>query len=389
MRVAVITPAIRPGGGPAGYVHNWQRAVLQFHDALTHDYAFHGRSSSSRTLELPAGLTEDRIAYRMLQVANRLTHGRVRLARDTLSQYRPEMRRARQLIHASDLAIFQAFQPLQLPRLARRLGKQLLYMPHSPTPTADERAMMRESKGSALPEWERQQLLKLEEGLIRVADGVVFPSPGAADAYTREFGLRRGVLDNVKFIPSGVPDPGQPAARRGLSGQITVAFAGRYVSHKGFDLYCQAAKQVAASDGGVRFVCLGSGPIAAQPPVIDLGWLQKPYEVLREVSVVVVANRVAYYDLLPLEIAALGVPLVMTAVGGNVDQAARLPDVELSPEATADSLASAIRAAVSRVTSDAKYGLANRRSYEQNFTQEAFAHRWDRAISEVDGGKWD
>lgn len=390
VRVAVFTPTIRPGGGPAGYVHNWRAAVSQELADFQNSYSFTGRDSSSRTLELPATLREGSLAHRALHGVNRLVRGRMRTARDRLTTLSPNHATALHEIQAADIVVIQAFQSPHLARAARRLGKKIVYMPHSPTPTADERAMLAEGHGRQFPRWEHSQLLAIEAELIRLADCVVFPSLGASEWYRKAF-QDSAMLHKVHFIPSGVPDPvvKRPLGGPFATGDPTLAFAGRYVAHKGFDLYCLAAARSKERGLGLQFVSLGAGPITARDPVVDLGWCPQPHEILRSVSCVVIANRVAYYDLLPLEVAALGVPMIMTPVGGNVDQADLLPGVVLSKGTSPEALVDAMVTARDLLHRDPSFGTANRLAFEKHFTLEAFAKRWDDALTSVWAGDWE
>lgn len=217
------------------------------------------------------------------------------------------------------------------------------------------------------------KLLVREKRLFALADTVVFPTVNATEEYRKSFG--DDLLRRAAFIPSGV---------EGLSvaggidlfpvwGAATkILFAGRYVGHKGFDLYNEAAMAL-SDDSSIQFFSIGSGLMPVSAYVTDLGWTEEPAEYASQADVIVVPNRIAYFDLWPLEVASLGKPLVLTKVGGNIDQLISLPD---AVGADQERLVDAILTSVDRVRADKTWGSANQRVFEQQFTREEMARRW-------------
>ena len=297
------------------------------------------------------------------------------------------MKRCRAIV-GSDIVVFQGYQPAAEARWARRVGKTVIYMPHSPSTFADEARMMRalSEPESPLSDREHRKLLRTERALFAAADLLVFPTEHAVRPYEVAFGE---VLASrrVAYVLSGVvpPEPTDPhrlANDAVLSGGSTsVLFVGRYVPHKGYDLFLEAAEQLAREGVEVSFWTLGDGPMKrASENVTDLGWHDAPHSVIAQADIIVVPNRSAYFDLLPLEAAALGRGLVLTRVGGNIDQLERLPDsVGGEPEAVAD----AVRTAIALKYATASWGQRNTDAYLCEFTHVHLARRWVSLIDEV------
>src|SRR5690606_13578654 len=99
--------------------------------------------------------------------------------------------------------------------------------------------------------------------------------------------------------------------------------------------------------------------------VHDLGWKDDPMSTISRARIVVVPNRVAYFDLLPLEAAALGKGIVFSSVGGNIDQHALLPD---SVACDLENLGSGIERAIELCAEDDNWGRRNIDAFERNFT---------------------
>jgi glycosyltransferase involved in cell wall biosynthesis len=297
-----------------------------------------------------------------------------------------KIRDSKKKINGSDLVVFQGFQETHLARYARKIHRRLAYMPHSPSVIADEYKMLCELNSHKFDEKHYQTLLGGEAALIGLSDFVVFPSRGAGTSYIEKFPKALSGK-NIVYIKSGVKvdcgDVGRDSAREN-KGPIRILFAGRYVSHKGYDLFCDAAELIGENIDGIEFVTLGDGPMKKSCRyVTDLGWRNDVFNVLETADIVVIPNRIAYYDLLPLECAAFGKPLVMTKVGGNVDQMHDLPDSLSCDSATPEQLAESIKAAITKLKLDPTWGSKNRLAFESTFTVKKFAERWDAAVENM------
>ncbi|WP_207453790.1 glycosyltransferase family 4 protein [Herbiconiux sp. SYSU D00978] len=249
-------------------------------------------------------------------------------------------------------------------------------MPHSPSIKADEEAMVAELMGRVL---DTAGFRKAEQQIIDEADLVVFPTRDAAAEYFAAFDGDGRLTSKSRYIESGVPASNfEPRPRR--DGSIGVIFVGRFVPHKGYDLFVDAAETLARRDFAAEFRTLGTGLQARDSAhVKNLGWSETPSEHLLDADVVVVPNRVAYFDLLPLEAAALGRGLVMTTVGGNRDQLKALPDsVGCAPQDLAEGIAQAVHLARTDIT----WGTANRRVFLERFTDSAMAARWVKLLED-------
>lgn len=368
IRIAFITDKIAPGGGPPGYVHALLLAHEE-HGAPGLDVRFGGVRRDRRTSALgTAGAPGTAARWR-------------RIAKRLLGPFTPgsrNRRRSRVLGRWSEIAVFHGPTSVgDLDALASDPRTTTMYMPHSPVPLGLESAAM----GRGAEQVARE--LKDEAAVLMKVDRVVFPCLESTAPYVEEFGA--DILTRSLFIESGVTDlahglhvqdrAGEPAS----SGRILKAlFVGRYVEHKGYDLFLDAARILSSEDLRLDFLSIGDGPLRqTSSHVTDLGWQEDPTPAMTESDFIVVPNRVAYFDLLPLEAASLSKGLVMTDVGGNVAQARRLPDsVVCHPE----DLVSGIRQAVEQVRRLEDWGVRNRAAFEQHFTSAAMLRRWREAL---------
>lgn len=219
-----------------------------------------------------------------------------------------------------------------------------------------------------------------ESALFALSDVLAFPSKNAMTSYTEKF---QAQIDSKPpyFIPSGVTPPRTAASFPTASASPTILFVGRYVTHKGYDLFLRSAEELKARRSDIEFVTVGDGPLRRHSTAItDLGWTETPHDIIAGSSIVVIPNRVAYYDLLPLEVAAIGKPLVMTMVGGNIDQLQSLPDsIGVEP----DNLTAGIEDAIDRLRSQPTWGSRNADAFRESFTDQHLATRWRSFIDSL------
>jgi glycosyltransferase involved in cell wall biosynthesis len=260
-------------------------------------------------------------------------------------------------------------------KYASNRGKKCLYMPHSPTIAADEYKMACDHDGVWVNPFLYDTLFKYEKYLMSIATAVIFPSRNAASSYFDAFDVLRS--KTIEFILSGVDvkiDGSTSRSRKRRS--LRVLFAGRYVSHKGFDLFNELAEHARNAGNRFDFFSVGIGPISPSKYVSNLGWRKDIYDVVSQHDIIVVPNRIAYFDLLPLEVAAIGKPILFTPVGGNIDQADALDDTICAEAMNVSSLYEGLIKIEENLQKNQNYGAKNSIRYSELFTSEKMAARW-------------
>lgn len=320
-------------------------------------------------------LTDPRGLRKVMYAADAWLGMGISLARRTRS-----LLQARRELRGADLVVMHGFDHPRILNLLGRLSRApVAYMPHSPVPMHLEIGA-----GSAgLSQRRRARwAYRAERTLFERASFVVFPSAGATHSYAGIVGEGRDI--DLRFVASGVNVPAVDE-RRVKKDVFSFAFAGRYSSHKGYDLYCAAAALLLERGAEAHFLSLGTGDISPSGPVQDLGWVTEPHSVLASCHVVVIPNRDAFYDLLPLEVAHLGCSLVFTPAGGNVDQANALPDSVMARAIEPGALADAMAEAQGNYAM--KDGSRNRETALSLFTAQSMASRWDDMLADWRGSQ--
>ncbi|MEO1660398.1 MAG: glycosyltransferase [Pseudomonadota bacterium] len=275
-------------------------------------------------------------------------------------------------------------------RYAKMLGRVVGYMPHSPDIAAEEHKITEANAGKKISQRAYNRHFRREQALLSLSDFVVFPSYNASTAYRSRFSTVFEANKKVYYLESGVdvpeidPNLAIPEVLMRAKDRTVVLFAGRYNSHKGYDLFCQAA-EVFGEESDFCFFSAGGGPIATPDGgvVTDLGWQPNIHSILPHVDIVVIPNRIAYYDLWPLECAAFAKGLVMTAVGGSRDQLLDLPDTVSVGRASPRSIELGIREAKSELDKNKSWGALNKEAYLKKYTSRLFARRWSNTIEKI------
>lgn len=384
IKAIVYAAAIRPGGGPAGYVWNLAEGSNSLDPKSSVDFVFWGNISGARTQDRGASEVKG-IKRRFFDISLRVTRGRLWDVRDRMRLYlSSEGRRLLKLLASAHWLILHGPHSRVVLRAASRSGVRTMYMPHSPSPRHREVEMLAQSLGQELPGWRLSWEKRNEEQIIASVDYVVAPSQNAFSQY---WDLKSVSKAKIHYVNSGAPDL-RPQLSEDLSVMLPhfdVLFAGRFVLDKGFDIYLDAADLCRQVAPDIRWAAIGGGPLESLigERVSYYGWQTDAANWIARASVLVIPNRVAYYDLLTLEGASLGKPMVLTPVGGNRDQARDLPEVRLATDVTPAALLDAVLATLEDLRARPDYGARNRSSFLSNFTVDVCAQQWNQLLLEI------
>jgi len=328
---------LRPGGGPAGYLYNLSEKLGPHGDAAELRVVG-GVTSDSRHADVGETsalkwLRESRWIPRPLLAAG--------LALKALLEGAlPLSKRWRQRLAGADVIVFHDFRLYQR-YLATARWKLLspvksYLMLHSPVEPSQEMRhywadalRLGRSVGPAAWLWRLA-----ERNAIRVVSGILVPTRYALDGYFVDQPRTRALLISKPLleVPSGVP-PLKPVRSRDTvreeigcnEGQLAIGYVGRFVSDKGYDLFSAIASECEARPEGshLKFFGVGQGPLSVKDTqdqrtnFVELGWRSDAADIINAMDVIVVPNRVAYFDLVILEAMSLGKTIYTTAVGGS------------------------------------------------------------------------
>jgi glycosyltransferase involved in cell wall biosynthesis len=213
------------------------------------------------------------------------------------------------------------------------------------------------------------------DGIIAVSDGVAASHVDAGVPPSLVSAVRNGIDE---------PGPGRDRAliRRSLGVSVDaplVVSVGRLTHQKGYDVLLEAAAAVVRERPDVRFVLVGSGPLAAaiEASIRDLGLVDSvqllPYwvdvaELLAAGNLLALASRFEGLPLVALEAMAMARPVVGTRVCGLDEAVADGLTGRLVEPGDPAGLAEAILSAVGDPVTASRYGRAGRARFEEAFT---------------------
>jgi len=367
--VLIFSPLIKPGGGPPGYTYNMMMACKKGEFKNNYQFLYY---KLLKTNSLARSI-KDKLSLKMKSI---FANGGIPFL------FPKKMKEIEYIASTSDVTVVHGVVHPSLIYRIRKNSNKLIFMPHSPSIMCDEYIMSSVNAKKKIYKKLYDYFKWAEHACMAYADILIFPSERAANPYKIAYSDIFSWKD-VIYISSGVDVDFR--LKKNVHNEnnkkiITVSFIGRYNKHKGYDIFCRVAERFNGIDN-VRFISAGSGPIKPSNSVMNYGWCEDIEKIFLESDIIVVPNRVAYYDLLPLEAAAYGLPIVFTPVGGNIDQAKKLVDVILAKNVDDNSIFNSIGESVRIKMHNPDWGGENRKVYLKEFTAISMMKRWDDFLS--------
>jgi glycosyltransferase involved in cell wall biosynthesis len=220
--------------------------------------------------------------------------------------------------------------------------------------------------------------------------------------------VRRAGVDpqRVRVIRNAIGtdafDEPDPAYRHLLAGFFAappariVAAAGRLSPEKGFDLFVQAAAEVARRDSGTGFVLFGDGPLrealerqaagcGLPGRFVFAGFRTDLERFLPWCDLVVLSSHTEGLPVVVLEALAAGTPVVATAVGGTPEVIADGIHGYLVPPGDSAALAKRLRDALESEDQRRAMGARGRERVREEFTFAAQAEQYYHLFVELAG----
>lgn len=236
----------------------------------------------------------------------------------------------------------------------------------------------------------------VEEMAFRKADIWVFPSREAMEPYGATIpGFQAWSQDkDIRFVATGATSLHTPLSKEaakakfGLSGRRVLGYLGRHNEVKGYDLLCEAGTAILEEREDVAVLVAGKLdglPPPKHPRWIELGWFDRPAELLVACDLFVLPNRMTYFDIALIEALSMGVPVLASATGGNISMHAMTGGaLKLFDGGSAAALKREATHLLDDPSTAAELGRKARASYLEHFTPEVFA----RAYVELVRGVW-
>lgn len=370
---------LAPKGGPAGYLYNlhhgFERIVSANFDFLPAGGSTYEQSKLLQKL-VPSRIKDFRRARNLLTLPSRDIPAPV-----DYSQYRG--------VH------FHSTEDLYLMRKALDSYKgKVVLTSHSPCVYHEELISRLNPKDAAAHAEELKGLAVIDEYSFKRADYVIFPCPEAEEPYFHTWDGYEAVRDETKlrYVPTGIEPVSSRVDRSELRKRynipedaFVVCYVGRHNKIKGYDLLQEASRELLADDDIWFLVAGREGPIYGldHPRWVEVGWTDDPHSIIAAADTFILPNRETFFDLIMLEVLSLGQIVLSSRTGGNkFFEKFGCEGIRLYDEV--EELVELVRfVKASTAEERLAWRAASKALYEQEFTVDVFARRYEAVFNEI------
>lgn len=275
----------------------------------------------------------------------------------------------------------------------------VLITSHSPIPLAQEFLAASATSFETLymkRKWDK--FVEMDSWSFRNADYIVFPCADAEEPYYLNWEEYKNIHDERKdcyrYVPTGISDISVKKDRELIRKQFNIpeedfvpVYAGRHNEVKGYDTLKVIGQKYLLNNKDTTFFIAGTeGPIYRlnNPKWIEVGWTKEVHDIISSGDVFILPNKFTYFDLIMIEVLALGKIVIASRTGGNkffekaglrgvllydtVDEACELLDkIKKMPK-----------------EERAVLGRKNREYFEKHLTNEQYVHNYISLLDEIE-----
>ena len=398
----VISPELRVGGGPGGYLFHLRRGIEKIGAKsivfleLTEKKGIEKKQEKKWTKFLKEAINvfKTRKIKILLDLSLYLAH-KCTIEREYNKKV-SKIYRAIEKLHPKILHFHDPFLLYYFVKNAKYKKRFIILLTwHSPSGFNEIRMRIKYRFNFDNPPIFSKMIREVLVEGIRAADYFLVPSNNCFDSQIRYLPESKpSIVDNkIKLFYSGID---KESIKSTLSkdtflkkynipsGRKIISFIGRGHYDKGFDLFVEVAKKF-ENDPSVIFVKSGAlfdTSLKMPKNLIVLGWLDNVYDFVSATDVVMMPNRSTFFDLLLLEALSFGKIIVTTDVGGHKEFKNITPGVFLTQPRLTD-LKNCLEKVLRFNTEEYKKCIdQNLVAYNEYFTAIAFAKRYLNIINE-------
>lgn len=315
---------LKPMGGPLGYNYNLKMELDKMEGATHIHYLSTPPASRFANLKIklskiiPTPIKKIIIAIINYRSTRHLLYGDKHNACINLNQF--------DIIHFHDTrSLYSVRDDL------RDYKGKIVLTSHSPTLLSLEIQDMLSSFERHLFRKTYAELIKMDEYSFSRADYIIFPCPEAEEPYVHNWAefskIKEIKRSHFKYLLTGIQRPHIKLTRNEICDKyhiprssIIISYVGRHNEIKGYDKLLEIGNRVLKEKENVYFLIAGKeGPLygLTNPRWIEVGWTDDPHSIIAASDIFILPNKETYFDLILLEVLALGTLVVASSSGGN------------------------------------------------------------------------
>lgn len=232
-----------------------------------------------------------------------------------------------------DIVHFHSTMDMYKHRLSLKKYKgKVLISSHSPIPLSQELLAASATKfETAYIKSNWDSFVEMDAWSFLNADYIIFPCADAEEPYYINWSDYKCIHEkkrkSYRYIPTGITDIGIKKSCSLVRKQFgikekdfVVVYAGRHNVVKGYDRLKDIAQAYLLQNPDTTFLIAGNeGPIYRlnHPKWIEVGWTQDVHDIINAGDVFILPNKFTYFDLVLIEVLALGKIVIASRTGGN------------------------------------------------------------------------
>lgn len=233
------------------------------------------------------------------------------------------------------------------------------------------------------------RLIEMDEYAFNRADIILFPCEEAEDPYINNWDdysiLREQRREHYAYIPTGIPDCKAKRPRNEVRDELNIAdddfyisYVGRHNYVKGYDSLRKIGKKMLEDEHTWMVVAGKEEPLKRYEHKrwIEIGWTNDAHSYIGAADVFVLPNLETYFDIVMLEVLALGKIVVASRTGGNKFFEKLQPNGVFLYDTVDEAVEHLNNIKNMSAEEREKLGNLNREMYLKNFTDKVYVDRY-------------
>lgn len=276
---------------------------------------------------------------------------------------------------------------------------KIIFTSHTPKVSYKEICEDMTSKDFYLKNKEKFDGLEIiDEYAFNRADYILFPTPESEECYMNTWSKYNVIKKNNahKYIynPTGIKEIHSKLSKQEIRKKynipmdaFVVSFVGRHNIVKGYDLLKKIGNKIISSNNNIYFLIAGEEkPIEGLNNAhwIEVGWTDDPHSIINAADLFILPNKETYFDLILLEVMALGKQVLITNTGGN-KYFKKYKSKSISYFEYGD-VDGAIEKIKNNMAED-DYGYLNELIFKKNFKIDIFTNNYIKLLKKINKGE--